>query len=322
MHVNTNYANAPWPTNSLIGQDPFPFIQHLYNPVLGISTVAGDQVENWPPEFNDQKDAQGNYDRIVPQLPGQRALIAVVDQGDSAAFLFPSTGLPNASCTVTSPVNMAKKCTFVQPTTVGMDAALQDLSKMGDGTKQPNPASTNKDAYPLTMVVYAVVPTSGISHAKAAAIAKFLDFAAGAGQHTGVQPGQLPPGFAPLPASMRAQTRQDASDVLHQTRRHPAHQDEQFRLRLRLRLGGWIRVVESGEEPGVGGAALRSASSPPARAGQWGLPGGRRGRAPGVDDPVHRPRAADPGRAGGAGRLVIAHRFLQHADLRPAAPDR
>src|SRR5262249_41100024 len=43
------------------------------------------------------------------------------------------------------------------------------------------------------------------------------DFAAGAGQHPGVQPGQLPPGYAPLPASMAAQTRKDAFDVLHQT---------------------------------------------------------------------------------------------------------
>ncbi len=67
------------------------------------------------------------------------------------------------------------------------------------------------------MVVYAVVPTSGTSHTKAAAIARFLDFVAGPGQHPGVQPGQLPPGFAPLPASMAAQTRKDAYDVLHQT---------------------------------------------------------------------------------------------------------
>ena len=114
-------------------------------------------------------------------------------------------------------MRMFEKCHFVQPTTASMTAALQGMTSAGDGTKQVNLASTNKDAYPLTMVIYAVVPTSGTSHTKAAAIARFLDFAAGAGQHPGVQPGQLPPGFAPLPASMQAQTRKDATDVLHQT---------------------------------------------------------------------------------------------------------
>ena len=98
-----------------------------------------------------------------------------------------------------------------------MLAALQGMTSAGQGTKQVNLASKNKKAYPLTMVVYAVVPTSGTSHTKAAAIARFLDFAVGAGQNPGPQPGQLPLGYAPLPASMRAQTRKDAQAVLRQT---------------------------------------------------------------------------------------------------------
>jgi len=65
-----------------------------------------------------------------------------------------------------------------------------------------------------------MVPTSGLSHAKAAAIARFLDFAAGAGQTTGVQPGQLPPGYLPLPAAMRAHTRKLALEVANQTGAH------------------------------------------------------------------------------------------------------
>ena len=102
-----------------------------------------------------------------------------------------------------------------------MEAALQGMTNAGDGTGQPNLNSTNKAAYPLTMVIYAVVPTSGTPHAKAAGIAKFLDYAAGLGQHPGVQPGQLPPGYAPLPASLAAQTRKDATAVLNQTGASP-----------------------------------------------------------------------------------------------------
>jgi len=205
MHLNVYYQGLQYPNNTFVSQDPYPFISHLYNPVFPLSVAAADQVENWPPSYSDQKDQFGNYDRLPAQTPGDRSLIALLDQGDSAAFLFPSAAVPNG----------AGK--FRTPTTANMLAALQDMTSGGQGTKLVNPNSKNKKAYPLTMVVYAVVPTSGTSHTKAAAIARFLDFAAGPGQHPGIQPGQLPPGFAPLPASMAAQTRKDAYDVLHQT---------------------------------------------------------------------------------------------------------
>ena len=205
MHLNVYYQGLQYPNNTFVSQDPYPFINHLYNPVFPLGVAATDQVENWPPSYSDQKDQFGNYDRLPPQTPGGRSLVAILDQGDSAAFLFPSAAVPNG----------ANK--FRTPTTANMLAALQDMTSGGQGTKLVNPNSKNKKAYPLTMVVYAVVPTSGTNHTKAAAIARFLDFAAGPGQHPGVQPGQLPPGFAPLPASMAAQTRKDAYDVLHQT---------------------------------------------------------------------------------------------------------
>jgi hypothetical protein len=159
----------------------------------------------------------GNFDSLPPQVPGQRALIAITDDGDSAAFLFPSAALPSPACQLTNPARIVTKCKLVTPTTASMTAALQNMTSEGQGTKQVNYKSSDENAYPLTMVIYAVVPTSGVSHGKAAAIAKFLDYAAGSGQTPGVQPGQLPPGFAPLPANLRAQTRRDANDVLHQT---------------------------------------------------------------------------------------------------------
>jgi hypothetical protein len=50
----------------------------------------------------------------------------------------------------------------------------------GDGTLQVSLHTSNPAVYPLTMVIYAVAPTSGVCHAKAAAIAKFIDYAASA----------------------------------------------------------------------------------------------------------------------------------------------
>jgi hypothetical protein len=203
-HINTAYLGLTYPNNSFVGQDNYIIIQHEYFPVFPLSTVAADQVEDWPPGDNYVKDFYGNYDRLPPQTPGQRALLAITAEGDAAAYLFPVASIPNGAGE------------YVRPTNADMLAALQGATKE-DGTEQVNPSSTNKKAYPLTMVIYAAVPTSGTPHAKAAAIARFLDYAAGAGQAPGLQPGQLPPGFAPLPASMRAQTRKDAQAVLHQT---------------------------------------------------------------------------------------------------------
>jgi hypothetical protein len=101
-----------------------------------------------------------------------------------------------------------------------MAAALSHMSSNGSGTRQVNLTNKDPKAYPLTMVIYAMVPTSGLSHAKATAIARFLDFAAGAGQTPGVQPGQLPAGYLPLPASMRARTRLLAQEVAKQSGNH------------------------------------------------------------------------------------------------------
>jgi hypothetical protein len=206
MHLNTYYLGTKYPTNTFVPKDPFPFVAHLYNPIFPFSLVAIDQAENWPPEFADYKDrVTHRYERLDPQTPGARSLIAITGQGDAAAFLFPAAAIANATGH------------FVRPTSAGMAAAVATMIPAGDGTLQVNLHSNNPAVYPLTMVIYAAAPTSGTSHAKAAAIAKFIDYAAAAGQVRGPNPGQLPPGFLPLTAKLRAQARKAAQEVLHQT---------------------------------------------------------------------------------------------------------
>jgi hypothetical protein len=107
---------------------------------------------------------------------------------------------------------------YVTPSLASMTAAVDDMTVSSNGiTEDDSENASNPDAYPLTMVVYAMVPTSGISHSKAAKIAQWLDFAAGAGQTPGVQSGQLPAGYLPLPAKMRAETVKVANEVRNQT---------------------------------------------------------------------------------------------------------
>jgi len=206
-HVNTDYLNMQLPTNSLNSMDAYPPIAHRYSPQYPLSAVASYQVDNWYPATNWVADAQGNYDKLSPETPGDRALFAILDEADAAAFQLPVAAVQNAAGQ------------YVKPTDATMAAALSELRGTGRNhiTQQVNDHGKVKNAYPLTMVIYAVVPTGGISKRKAEKIAQFLDFVASSGQQPGELPGQLAPGYLPLTASMRAQTMKAAQEVLDQS---------------------------------------------------------------------------------------------------------
>lgn len=206
MHVNTYYLGLRYPTQAFLPMDPYLPVSTQYSPVYPLATVSEDQALNQPPGTMDTRDpTTGNFDTLSPEIPGDRDLWAVDDEADAARFLFPTAALENP----------AGK--YVQPTMASMAAAVKDMTKTSAGTLTVNEDSKDPAEYPLTMVIYAVVPTGGISKTKAAKIAAFLDDVATQGQVSGSAPGELAPGYLPLPASLRAQTLKAAYDVLHQT---------------------------------------------------------------------------------------------------------
>lgn len=205
-HVNTYYLGLKYPTDTITTQDPFTPVALQYSPVFPLSKIAYYQALNWQPGLSDSKDDYGNYIALTPETVGERALFAITDESDAAAFLFPTAALENH----------AGK--YVEPTMASMAAAVKDMTVNSDGiTRSVNENSEDPKAYPLTMVIYAVVPTSGISHTKAAKIAQFLRYVADSGQRTGNNPGQLAAGYLPLPESLREQTLKAATEVLDQT---------------------------------------------------------------------------------------------------------
>jgi len=211
MHVNTYYLGQKLPVNAFPTSDPTLLWANEYAPQFGLNKVVGYQAVSQDSGSNvpvTNPDGSITYTKDPAEPVGHRALIAVLDQGDAALNHFPTAAIRNAAGD------------YVRPTNARMAAALSHMSSNGSGTRQVNLTNKDPKAYPLTMVIYAMVPTSGLSHAKAAAIARFLDFAAGPGQTRGVQPGQLPAGYLPLPASMRAQTRTLAREVAAQSGNH------------------------------------------------------------------------------------------------------
>ena len=217
-HVNTDYLDMTLPTNTLNPMDEFPPVAHRYDPYFPLSAVAQYQVNNWYPATAWQPDVYGNYDTLQPEIPGNRALFAIIDEADAAAFELPVASIENAAGR------------YVSPTNAGMTAALGDMTTAKNHiTRQIKFTNSRRflkqhenvsNAYPLTMVIYAMVPTGGISKKKAAKIAQWLDFVADEGQRPGYGPGLLPPGYLPLTAGMRAQALKAAGEVLHQTGDH------------------------------------------------------------------------------------------------------
>ena len=202
MHIDTAYKGMAYPTDSFLSQDQYQVISRQFSPVYPPERVALYQSENWDPGTQWQKDpVTGNFPANSPEAPGARSLTAIMGDGDAAAYSFPVMAIPNAAGR------------YVQPTQASMAAAAAHLVSSGSGTEQVDLASTDPAVYPLTVVVYAMVPTSGLYHPRATAIARFLDYVASTGQRAGVASGELPPGYLPLPASMRAQTRQIAARV-------------------------------------------------------------------------------------------------------------
>ncbi|HEX9065160.1 MAG TPA: hypothetical protein VF843_08625, partial [Streptosporangiaceae bacterium] len=206
MHLNTDYLGLKYPLDSFTGQDSYPVIAHKYSPVFPLNLVASYQAQNWDPGTDWEKDQFGNFPRDPIEIPGERALFAIMDEGDAAAFRFP----------VAKVLNHAGN--YVAPTAKSMSAALAAMTTAGNHvTQEVDYAKVAKNAYPLTMVIYAMVPTSGEKPAKAAAIARFLDYVATTGQQSGVQPGNLAPGYLPLTAKMRAETIKAAAEVAAQS---------------------------------------------------------------------------------------------------------
>ena len=240
MHVNSYYeqgTSQTYPLNefqvldpgftpkaSLLGSTADPFLgtmQVAWNPVTGLDNVASD-LAGWTPS-GDQffpscsnttyawTDCKGNGNVINAKAPAdqfpQRALFAVLDSGTASAYRFPTAQLVN-------PAGNAEA-----PTVDSMTAAVGAMKTNPDGvTQYQDYSSTSADAYPLTEVQYAMVPTCGLSSAKADAISTFLQDVANS-QSYGVGLSQIPSfgGYLALDDTQRAQDLAAAQAVQRQT---------------------------------------------------------------------------------------------------------
>lgn len=204
MRVNDNYKGIVYPGDSFELRDQFERMTRQFQPVQGLVTVAQKLASNSFTGTRNEKDYNGIYEKFGDgglATVGRRSFIAIIDTASAAIYRFPVADIANAAGQ------------FVGPTTDSMAAALAGMTLNPDGTRSADMASTDPNAYPLTMIDYAVAPTSGLDAAAASSVARFLDYAAGPGQVPGADAGQLPAGYLPLTAELAAETEAAADAV-------------------------------------------------------------------------------------------------------------
>jgi uncharacterized membrane protein YgcG len=136
-----------------------------------------------------------------PEPAGTMRFFAVTDT--ASAFRY---GLQTASLSRAG--DDSPNRSFVAPDNSGLLAGEEAMVPGAvPSVLQPNPTTRNMGAYPLTMLTYAAALPGNLDAPARNDYANFIDYAVGPGQTPGLEFGQLPPGYAPLPEALRAQAR-------------------------------------------------------------------------------------------------------------------
>lgn len=234
MHVNSYYLQGlseTYPITQFQVLDPgfrgqptdtyMSTMQVAWNPVTGLDNVASDLAGWTASGLQFAASCSGGVNAQPPCVGGnpvnakdgvdpfpQRALFAIMDSGTAAAYRFPM-----------AQIVVDKAGDAVSPSIDSMNAAVAAMKTNPDGiTQYDSYPSTSTDAYPLTEVQYAMVPTCGLTSTKASAISTFLQDVVSS-QVYGVGVGQIPKfgGYAALTDAQEKQTLNAAANVSTQT---------------------------------------------------------------------------------------------------------
>ena len=286
MHVNTYYEQGQsYPISQFEVLDPgytlppsdytqlggkFPYnvtMQDAWNPVTGLDAVAT-QLTQWTgtalafegscndpnnPEPPCKAGVSVNNPKSGPEDFAQRGLFAVMDQGTAAAYRLPTAQLVNSAGNAEGPTFAAE--------TAALNAMQTNPDKI---TQYQNYSDTSPNAYPLTEVQYAMVPTCGLSATSAQAVSAFLHDAAGS-QFYGTVPGDIPPfgGYLALDDTQKAQTLTAAQQVSSQTCTSPPPDTTVSGGTPSSTTGSSGGLTSGGVTPTAGATASSAASATP-----------------------------------------------------------
>lgn len=181
---------------ALCGTDWLPYTRNLADSAQ-ITRAAADGAK-----IVDNTFARSSADvwvRELPQFLGRRGMLALTDSPSAAQYGLQTARLSRAGD------NGASR-SFVAPDTAGLTAGVASMkAKAVSSVLEPAPASQAAGAYPLTAITYAAIQPLRLDATARAEYAAFVNYAVGPGQVAGLELGQLPRGYAPLPEALAAQ---------------------------------------------------------------------------------------------------------------------
>jgi hypothetical protein len=234
MTVNSAYKGIKlpvsiWPLLStfepaewLTGNGAGPGLCYTLNPSPALPLIAAPQLNMYPDIETEVQFYQAQAQLACagnPSVPQSLELVALGQQTVGDRFMMGITTLADArrySLHAASLLTHVKKgtpakftsakgMTFVAPTDSALRSAVSLLRPDTKGYDWNFPYVLYKkdsakaaNAYPGTMLVYADVPTKGLTSGNAADYAAFLRFAATGGQRPGGGVGHLPAGYLPM----------------------------------------------------------------------------------------------------------------------------
>lgn len=134
------------------------------------------------------------YGKSGRQLLGSRKVLALASAPAAERFQTISASLRNPAGQYVAPTRTTMAAAAAAMVRTGNDAVLTF-----DPTSASAKAATT--AYPLTIPVYAALNPAQTDAGTRSAYADLIRYAVGAGQIPGTDDGELPPGYAPMPAS-------------------------------------------------------------------------------------------------------------------------
>ena len=180
-------------TETKTSLDLLPYTDNYDSAAAAVLTGNDPYTTDWDEFAKAPNGSTGWWDKNPPQPIGGRFVWAADDTTDLAAYgLIPAQLCNDAGTSCVSP--------SVSAVTTAVSAAKPDSS----GLLHVDPANPGTGGYPLTRIIYAAVPTNQ-SAAALSDYANLIAYAAGSGQTAGTAPGDLPPGYLPLPSNLASQ---------------------------------------------------------------------------------------------------------------------
>jgi hypothetical protein len=178
--------------------DLIPYVNNFDDGATRVRSGNNPEGAGWDPNKVAPDGTPGWWGNGGVESAGRTFMWAVTDSSSLANYGLVPADLCDASGSHCTSANTASVST-------AMSAAKPDRA----GLLHVDPANPGSGGYPLVDVTYAAVRIDQ----DAAALddyATLIDYAAGTGQTAGVNPGQLPHGYLPLPNALRSQAKATA----------------------------------------------------------------------------------------------------------------